>query len=51
MPHVLTFPQAIGPGDHGVIDMALLIIIRRWHLREEISIREIERWTGLSHER
>jgi transposase len=31
-----------------VIDMALLSIIRRWHLREEISIREIERRTGLS---
>ena len=28
--------------------MALLSIIRRWHLREEIPIREIERRTGLS---
>jgi hypothetical protein len=46
--HVLIFPLAIGLGDHGVIDMALLSIIRRWHLREEIPIREIERWTGLS---
>ena len=31
-----------------MIDMALLSIIRRWHLREEIPIREIERRTGLS---
>jgi len=28
--------------------MALLSVIRRWHFREEISIREIERRTGLS---
>jgi hypothetical protein len=28
--------------------MALLSIIRRWHFREEIPIREIERRTGLS---
>ena len=28
--------------------MALLSIIRRWYLREEIPIREIERRTGLS---
>jgi transposase len=31
-----------------VIDMALLSVIRRWHLREGIPIREIERRTGLS---
>ena len=31
-----------------MIDMALLSIIRRWYLREEIPIREIERRTGLS---
>ncbi len=31
-----------------MIDIALLSIIRRWHLREEIPIREIERRTGLS---
>jgi hypothetical protein len=31
-----------------MIDMALLSIIRRWHFREEIPIREIERRTGLS---
>jgi predicted transcriptional regulator len=31
-----------------VIDMALLSVIRRWHFREEIPIREIERRTGLS---
>jgi transposase len=31
-----------------VIDMALLSIIRRWHFREKMPIREIERRTGLS---
>jgi transposase len=35
-------------GDHGVIDMALLSVIRRWHFRDGIPIREIERRTGLS---
>jgi transposase len=32
----------------GVIDMAFLSVIRRWALRERISIREITRRTGLS---
>lgn len=32
----------------GVIDMALLCVIRRWHFREHLSIREICRRTGLS---
>jgi len=31
-----------------VIDMDLLSVIRRWHYRHEISIREIRRRTGLS---
>jgi transposase len=31
-----------------VIDMALLSVIRRWHFRNEMPIREIERRTGLS---
>jgi len=31
-----------------VIDMALLSVIRRWHFREQLSIREISRRTGLS---
>ena len=35
-------------GGFGVIDMALLSVIRRWHLREHLSIREIGRRTGLS---
>ena len=35
-------------GDIGVIDMALLSVIRRWHLRDGLSIREIARRTGLS---
>jgi transposase len=32
----------------GVIDMELLSVIRRWHHRDRIAIREIERRTGLS---
>ncbi len=28
--------------------MALLSVIRRWHFRQQIPIREIERRTGLS---
>ncbi|QXX73775.1 hypothetical protein MHY1_00575 [Methylovirgula sp. HY1] len=35
-------------GGNGVIDMALLSVIRRWHFREHLSIREISRRTGLS---
>ena len=31
-----------------MIDVALLSVIRRWHLREGISIREIARRTKLS---
>lgn len=31
-----------------MIDMALLSVIRRWHFREHLSIREIGRRTGLS---
>jgi transposase len=42
-------PAPLGPaGDEGVIDMAFLSVIRRWALRDEISIREIARRTGLS---
>jgi hypothetical protein len=47
--HVLTFLLAIEPVYYGVIDMALLSIIRRWHVRDEIPIREIERRTRLLH--
>ena len=32
----------------GVIDVALLSVIRRWHFREGMPIREITRRTGLS---
>lgn len=32
----------------GVIDVALLSVIRRWHHRDGISIRAIARRTGLS---
>jgi transposase len=31
-----------------VIDVALLSVIRRWHLRDKVSIREIARRTKLS---
>ena len=31
-----------------MIDLALLSVIRRWHLRDKISIREIARRTKLS---
>ncbi len=31
-----------------MIDVALLSVIRRWHFREEMPIREIARRTGLS---
>ena len=41
------FPDARA-GDNWVIDMALLSVIRRWHFREHLPIREIERRTGLS---
>ena len=48
MTHVLIVPLAVGSGELGVIDMALLSVIRRWHFREGVPIREIERRTGLS---
>ena len=35
-------------GEKGVIDMALLSVIRRWYFREEMPIRETARRTGLS---
>ena len=38
----------ISAGEYGVIDMALLSVIRRWHFRDQLSIREISRRTGLS---
>ena len=41
-------PALHDSGGFGVIDMALLSVIRRWHFREHLSIREIGRRTGLS---
>jgi transcriptional regulator with XRE-family HTH domain len=35
-------------GVHGVIDMELLSVIRRWAFRDKLSIREVSRRTGLS---
>src|SRR6185436_20781294 len=40
--------MAVASGDIGVIDMALLSVIRHWHFRDGMPIREIERRTGLS---
>jgi transposase len=37
-----------GGSDKGVIDVDLLSVIRRWHGRDKLSIREITRRTGLS---
>src|SRR5690606_29278198 len=45
--HVRTSPCWRG-GGNGVIDMALLSVIRRWALRDQLSIREIARRTGRS---
>ena len=39
---------AMHAGDLGVIDMELLSVMRRWHRRDQLSIREIARRTGLS---
>jgi hypothetical protein len=41
-------PWLLAAGDIGVIGMAFLSIIRRWALREHLSIREIARRTTLS---
>jgi len=48
MTHVLTLPWLFSAGVTGVIDMELLSVIRRWALRDQLSIREIARRTGLS---
>jgi transposase len=42
------FPKAESGGGNGVIHMGLLNIIRRMHLRQKLSIREIARLTGVS---
>jgi transposase len=44
----LNFALRVFSEGYGVIDMALLSVIRRWHFREHLSIREIGRRTGLS---
>jgi len=41
-------PRLAAAGGYGVIDMALLSVIRRWALRGGLSIWEISRRTGLS---
>ena len=40
--------SACRAGGHGVIDMDLLSVIRRWSFRDRMPIREISRRTGLS---
>ncbi|PRD49865.1 hypothetical protein C5750_23855 [Phyllobacterium myrsinacearum] len=47
MPLVSIVPCGFSGGT-GVIDMAFLSVIRRWHFRDDLSIREICRRTGLS---
>jgi DNA-binding IclR family transcriptional regulator len=34
--------------ENGVINVALLGIIRRWHIRDQIPLREIARRLGIS---
>ena len=41
-------PLLLAVGDIGVIDMALLSVIRRWALRGHLSIQEIARRPKLS---
>ena len=41
-------PSACSAEGHGVIDMDLLSVIRRWSFRDQLPIREICRRTGLS---
>jgi transposase len=45
---MLTSPLLGTAEVHGVLDMALLSVIRRWALRDRVPIREISRRTGLS---
>src|SRR5690349_19507922 len=42
------FPCLIWTGMNEVLDMAFLSIIRRWHKRDHVPIREISRRTGVS---
>jgi transposase len=44
----LNFFRLASAGVFGVIDKALLSVIRRWAFRDQFSIREISRRTGLS---
>jgi transposase len=41
-------PADLLAGENGVINVALLSVIRRWHFRDGLSQREIARRTGLS---
>lgn len=45
---MLNSSLALASEGHGVLDMALLSVIRRRHYRDHLSIREIVRRTGLS---
>jgi transposase len=46
--HVTPSSRLQAAGENGVIYMAFLSIVRRWALREHLSIREIARRTQLS---
>jgi transcriptional regulator with XRE-family HTH domain len=46
--HVSLFHRLELAGANGVLDMAFLSIIRRWHKREHVPIREISRRLGVS---
>ncbi|MFT5446405.1 MAG: hypothetical protein ACI9DC_001572, partial [Gammaproteobacteria bacterium] len=47
-PRIDTDLPVVRAGDKGVIDVALLSVIRRWRLRDGLALREISRRTGLS---
>lgn len=48
MTHVKPNPAYGKQEIKGVIDVALLSVIRRWHFRDRMPIREVARCTGLS---
>jgi transcriptional regulator with XRE-family HTH domain len=45
---VNALPRLIWAGMNGVLDMVFLSMIRRWHKRDHVPIREISRRTGVS---
>ena len=43
-----TLARSSDERENGVIDMAILSIIRRWHYRDHVSLREIAKRLGVS---